>query len=43
MGVNTIINKQDYIRLIPNIRKIAQGLVTLEPSQILSLENIIMR
>jgi ATP phosphoribosyltransferase len=28
--------------LIPNIRKIAQGLVTLEPSQILSLENIII-
>lgn len=41
-GVNTIIDKQDYIRLIPKIRKIAQGLVTLEPSQILSLENIIM-
>lgn len=41
-GVNTIINKQDYIRLIPNIRKIAQGLVTLEPSQILSLDNIII-
>lgn len=41
-GVNTIINKQDYIRLIPNIRKIAQGLVTLEPNQILSLDNIIM-
>jgi ATP phosphoribosyltransferase len=39
-GVNTIINKQDYIRIIPNIRKIAQGLVTLEPSQILSLDNI---
>lgn len=41
-GVNTIINKQDYIRLIPDIRKIAQGLVTLEPSQILSLDNIII-
>lgn len=41
-GVNTIINKQDYIRLLPTIRKIAQGLVTIEPSQILSLENIIM-
>ncbi len=41
-GVNTIINKQDYILLLPNIRKIAQGLVTIEPSQILSLENIIM-
>ena len=41
-GVNTIINKQDYIRLLPNIRKIAQGLVTVEPSQILSLENIII-
>src|SRR6185437_13790096 len=41
-GVNTIINKQDYIRLLPYIRKIAQGLVTVEPSQILSLENIII-
>jgi ATP phosphoribosyltransferase len=41
-SVNTIINKQDYIMLIPHIRKIAQGLVTLEPSQILSLENIII-
>jgi ATP phosphoribosyltransferase len=41
-SVNTIINKQDYIRLIPHIRKLAQGLVTLEPSQILSLENIII-
>jgi ATP phosphoribosyltransferase len=41
-SVNTIINKQDYIKLIPHIRKIAQGLVTSEPSQILSLENIII-
>jgi ATP phosphoribosyltransferase len=41
-GVNTIVDKQEYIRLIPEIRKIAQGLVTLEPSQILSLENIII-
>jgi ATP phosphoribosyltransferase len=41
-GVNTIINKQDYIRLIPEIRKIAQGLVTVEPNQILALENIIL-
>jgi ATP phosphoribosyltransferase len=41
-GVNTIVDRQEYIRLIPEIRKIAQGLVTLEPSQILSLENIII-
>ena len=41
-GVNTIVDKQEYIRLIPEIRKIAQGLVAVEPSQILSLENIII-
>ncbi len=40
-GVNTIIDRHEFIRLVPTIRKIAQGLVVIEPSQILSLDNII--
>ncbi len=39
-GVNTIIDKQEFIRLIPVLRKLVQGLVILEPSQILSLDDI---
>jgi ATP phosphoribosyltransferase len=39
-GVNTIIDKEEFIRLVPTIRKIAQGLVVLEPSQILSMDKI---
>jgi ATP phosphoribosyltransferase len=41
-GVNTIIDKNEFIRLVPTIRKIAQGLVILEPSQILSMDNVIL-
>jgi ATP phosphoribosyltransferase len=41
-GVNTIIDKKEFIRLIPTIRKVAQGLVILEPSQILSMDKIIL-
>lgn len=41
-GVNTIIDKNEFIRLIPTIRKVAQGLVILEPSQILSMDKIIL-
>lgn len=41
-GVNTIIDKQEFIRLVPTIRKIAQGLVILKPSQILSLDKPII-
>lgn len=39
-GVNTIIRKQEFHRLIPKLRKIAQGLVVHEPRQILELEEI---
>jgi len=39
-GVNTIILKSEYHKLIPKLRKIAQGLVVHEPRQILELEEI---
>lgn len=39
-GVNTVIKKEDYHKLIPKLRKIAQGLVVHEPRQILELEEI---
>lgn len=39
-GVNTIINKSDFHKIIPKLRKIAQGLVVHEPRQILELEEI---
>ena len=39
-GVNTIILKSEYYKLIPKLRKIAQGLVVHEPRQILELEEI---
>ncbi len=39
-GVNTVILKSDYHKLIPKLRKTAQGLVVHEPRQILELEEI---
>lgn len=39
-GVNTVIKKEQYHKLIPKLRKIAQGLVVHEPRQILELEEI---
>ena len=39
-GVNTVILKSDYYKLIPELRKVAQGLVVHEPRQILELEEI---
>lgn len=39
-GINTIIPKSEFHKLIPNLRKIAQGLVVHEPKQILALEEI---
>ncbi|MFX1575066.1 MAG: ATP phosphoribosyltransferase [Promethearchaeota archaeon] len=37
-AINTIIKKQDFLNLIPLLRKYAQGLVVHEPRQILPLE-----
>lgn len=39
-GVNTIIPKSEFHKMIPKLRKIAQGLVVHEPRQILELEEI---
>jgi ATP phosphoribosyltransferase len=39
-GVNTVIDKNEFIRIVPKMRKLAQGLVVLEPRQILPLDEI---
>ena len=39
-GVNTIIKKSEFHKLVPKLRKIAQGLVVHETRQILELEEI---
>lgn len=39
-AVNTIIRKEEFLGLIPELRKYAQGLVVHEPRQILPLEEI---
>ena len=39
-AVNTIIKKEEFLNLVPKLRKYAQGLVVHEPRQILPLEEI---
>ena len=39
-SVNTIIEKDHLIELLPKIRKLAQGIVVYEPRQVLALEEI---
>ncbi|MFX1277024.1 MAG: ATP phosphoribosyltransferase [Promethearchaeota archaeon] len=39
-AINTIIKKEEFLNLIPTLRKFAQGLVVHEPRQILPFENI---
>jgi len=39
-GVNTVIDKHEFIRILPKMRRLAQGLVVLEPRQILPLDEI---
>lgn len=39
-SVNTVIDKEYLIKIIPKLRKLAQGLVVHEPRQILPLEEI---
>jgi ATP phosphoribosyltransferase len=39
-SVNTIIEKQQFLTLLPTLRRLAQGLVVHEPQQILPLEEI---
>ncbi|MFH0848778.1 MAG: ATP phosphoribosyltransferase [archaeon] len=39
-SVNTVIEKDAFLELLPTIRKLAQGLVVYEPRQVLTLDNI---
>jgi ATP phosphoribosyltransferase len=39
-GVNTVIDKDEYIKIVPKLREIAQGLVVMQPKQILPLEEL---
>ena len=38
LAVNTIISRNDFIGLIPQLRKLAQGIVVSEPRQVLPME-----
>jgi ATP phosphoribosyltransferase len=40
VSVNTIIEKDHLIELLPKIRKLAQGIVVYEPRQVLALEEL---
>jgi ATP phosphoribosyltransferase len=42
-SVNTIIEKDCLIDLLPKIRKLAQGIVVYEPRQVLALDEISRR
>lgn len=39
-SVNTVIEKNLFLKLLPTIRKLAQGLVVYEPRQVLTLDEI---
>lgn len=39
-SVNTVIEKNHFIKLLPKIRKLAQGIVVYEPRQVLALDEI---
>lgn len=39
-AVNTVISRSEYIKLLPKLRKLAQGLVVHEPQLIMPLEEI---
>ena len=43
VSVNTVIEKDCLIELLPKIRKVAQGLVVYEPRQVLALDEIAKR
>jgi ATP phosphoribosyltransferase len=43
VSVNTVIEKDSLIELLPKIRKIAQGLVVYEPRQVLALDELATR
>jgi ATP phosphoribosyltransferase len=37
-AINTIINREDFLDLIPTLRKLAQGIVVNEPRQVLPMD-----
>jgi ATP phosphoribosyltransferase len=39
-GVNTVIDKKEFIKIVPKMREIAQGLVVLQPKQILPFDEL---
>ncbi|MFN4337154.1 MAG: ATP phosphoribosyltransferase [Candidatus Nitrosocaldus sp.] len=39
-AVNTVISKDEFVKILPTLRRLAQGLVVHEPRQILALEEI---
>ncbi len=39
-SINTVVQKSEFFRLLPTLRRLAQGLVVHEPRQILPLEDI---
>ncbi|MCW3997309.1 MAG: ATP phosphoribosyltransferase [Candidatus Bathyarchaeota archaeon] len=43
VSVNTILEKDCFIRLLPTIRKLAQGIVVYEPRQVLALDEVTRR
>jgi len=40
-SVNTVIHRQDFIKLLPGLRRLAQGLVVHQPHQILPLDDVL--
>jgi len=42
-SINTVIEKDLFLKLLPIIRRLAQGLVVYEPRQVLALDEIIRR
>ncbi|MEM2539345.1 MAG: ATP phosphoribosyltransferase, partial [Candidatus Bathyarchaeia archaeon] len=39
-SVNTVIDKEQFLEILPMLRRLAQGLVVYEPRQVLPLEEI---
>ena len=39
-AINTVVDKKSFLKLLPTLRRLAQGLVVHEPQQILPLEEI---
>lgn len=40
VAINTVIDKDRFLQILPKLRELAQGLVVYEPRQVLPLEEI---